>query len=42
MDGYLMICSHQFDLGEGETTEKLVGVVMNMTDGVAVGDVLAL
>jgi hypothetical protein len=26
------------DLGEDGTTEKLVAVVMDMTDGVAVGD----
>jgi hypothetical protein len=32
MDG-----SHQIDLGEDGTTEKFVGIVMDMTDEVAVG-----
>jgi hypothetical protein len=30
--------SHQVDFGEDGTTEKLVGVVMDMPDGVAVGN----
>jgi hypothetical protein len=38
MDRYLVVSSHQIDLGEGGTTEKLVGVVMNMTDWIAVRD----
>jgi hypothetical protein len=36
MDGDLIISSHQFALGDG-TIEKLVGVILDMTDGVAVG-----
>jgi hypothetical protein len=35
MDGNLIVRSHQVDLGEDGTTEKLVGVVMDMTDRVA-------
>jgi hypothetical protein len=38
MDGDLVICSHQVDLGENGTAEKLVGVIVDMTDGVAVWD----
>jgi hypothetical protein len=41
MDRDLILCSHPVHLvedGEDETTGKLVGVIMNMTDGVAVGD----
>jgi hypothetical protein len=38
MDGELVVCSHQVDLGEDGRTEKLVGVVMDMKDWVAVGD----
>jgi hypothetical protein len=41
MDGDLILSSHPVDLGEDGTTEKLVGVVMDMTDGVAVGVVRA-
>jgi hypothetical protein len=36
MEGVLVIGSHQVDLGEDETTEKLVVVVMDMPDRVAV------
>jgi hypothetical protein len=38
MDGDFAVSSHQVDLGEEGTTEKLVGVVMDMTDGVVVED----
>jgi hypothetical protein len=38
MHGNFVVRSHQVDLGEDGTTKKLVGVVMDMTDGVAVGD----
>jgi hypothetical protein len=38
MDGDLILSSHQVDLGEDGTTEKLVGVVIDITDGVTVGD----
>jgi hypothetical protein len=38
MDRDLIISSHQADLVEYGTTEKLVGVVTDMTDVVAVGD----
>jgi hypothetical protein len=37
MYGNLVVCFHQIDLGE-ETTEKLSGVVVDMSDGIAVGD----
>jgi hypothetical protein len=36
MDGDLVICSHQVNLGENGAAEKLVGVIVDMTDGVAV------
>jgi hypothetical protein len=36
VDGNLFVDSHQVDLGEDGTTEKLVGVVVNMSDVVAV------
>jgi hypothetical protein len=39
--GTLVVRCHQVDLGEDVRTEKLVGVVMDMTDGVAVGVVSA-
>jgi hypothetical protein len=38
MDGDFIVFSRLVDLGEDGTTEKLVGVVMDMTDGIAVGD----
>jgi hypothetical protein len=38
MDGDLVVSSHQVDFGEDGTTEMLVGVIMDMPDGVAVGD----
>jgi hypothetical protein len=38
MDGDLIVSSHQADFGEDGTTAKLVGVVMDMPDGVAVGN----
>jgi hypothetical protein len=38
MDGDLVVISYQVDFGEDGTTEKLVGVVMDMPDGVAVGN----
>jgi hypothetical protein len=41
MDGDLIVSSHQVDLGKYGTPEKLVGVVMDMTDGVEVGVVRA-
>jgi hypothetical protein len=39
MNGDLFVGSHQVNLGENGTTEKLVGVIMDMPDGVAVGKV---
>jgi hypothetical protein len=39
MDEDLFVSSHQVDFEEDGTTEKLVGVIMDMPDGVAVGDV---
>jgi hypothetical protein len=38
MDGDFVLSSRQVDLGEDGTTEKLVGLVMDMTDRVVVGD----
>jgi hypothetical protein len=38
MDGNLVVCSHQIAFGEDRTTEKLVRVVVDMTDGIAVGN----
>jgi hypothetical protein len=38
MAGYFIVSSNQVDLGDDGKTEKLVGVFMDMTDGVAVGD----
>jgi hypothetical protein len=38
MDGDLVVSSHQVDFGEDGTTEKRVGVIMDMPDGVAVGN----
>jgi hypothetical protein len=38
MDGDLVVSFHLVDFGEDGTTEKLVGVVMAMTDGLAVGN----
>jgi hypothetical protein len=38
MGGNLVACLHLFDFGEEGTKEELVGVIMNMTKGVAVGD----
>jgi hypothetical protein len=38
MDGYLVVGSHQVDFREDGTTEKLVGVVMDMPDRVAYGN----
>jgi hypothetical protein len=38
MDWDLVLCCQQVDFGEDETTEKQVGVVMEMSDGVEVGD----
>jgi hypothetical protein len=42
MDGDLVVLSHQVDLGEDEIPEKLMGVIVNMTDGVAVWDCLGI
>jgi hypothetical protein len=38
MDGDLIVSSHQVDFEEDGTTEKQMGVVMDMPDGVAVGN----
>jgi hypothetical protein len=38
MDGDLVVSPHQVELGEDGTTEKLEGVVMDMPEGVAVGN----
>jgi hypothetical protein len=42
MDGNLIVCSHQVDLAEDGTTEKLLGVIMYMMDGVVVRALSAL
>jgi hypothetical protein len=38
MDGDLAVSSHQVDFGDDGTTEKLVGIIMDMPEGVAVGN----
>jgi hypothetical protein len=38
MDGNLVVSSHQVDPGEDGTTAKLVGVVMDVTNGVVFKD----
>jgi hypothetical protein len=38
MDGNLIVGSRQVNFGENGTTEKLVGVIVDMADGVAVGN----
>jgi hypothetical protein len=38
MDGDLILSLHQVDFGEDGKTEKQVGVVVDMTDWVAVGN----
>jgi hypothetical protein len=38
MDGNLVVCSHHIDFGEDRTTEKLVRIVVDMTDGIAGGN----
>jgi hypothetical protein len=38
MDGNLVVGSHQVDFGKDGTGEKLVGVVVDVTDGVAFGN----
>jgi hypothetical protein len=38
MDRNLVVGSHQVSFGENGTTEKLVGVIMDMADGIAVGN----
>jgi hypothetical protein len=38
MYGDLILSHHQVDLGEEGITVKLVRVVMDMMDGVAIGD----
>jgi hypothetical protein len=38
MDGNLVIGSHQVNFRENGTTKKLVGVIVDMADGVAVGN----
>jgi hypothetical protein len=40
MDGALIVCSHQVDVGDDG--QNLVGVVIDMTDGVAVRDDLGV
>jgi hypothetical protein len=38
MDGNLIVGAHQVNFGENGTTEELVGVIVDMADGVAVGN----
>jgi hypothetical protein len=42
MDGDLIVSSHQVDFREDGITEKLVGVIMDMPDGVAVGNSMGI
>jgi hypothetical protein len=39
MDGDLIVSCHQVDFREDGTTEKLMGVIMDMPDGVVVGNI---
>jgi hypothetical protein len=39
MDRDFVVDSHQVDLGENGTSEKLIGVITDMPDGVVVGNV---
>jgi hypothetical protein len=34
----VVVCCHWIDLGKEGTIKKLIGVVMDMMDGIAVGD----
>jgi hypothetical protein len=38
MNGNQVVCSHQIHFGEYRTIEKLVRVVVHMTDGIAAGN----
>jgi hypothetical protein len=38
VDRNFVVSSHQVDFGKDGTAEKLVGVVVDVTDGVAVGN----
>jgi hypothetical protein len=38
MHGNLIVCPHQIDLGEEATTREVVGIIVDVTDGIAVGD----
>jgi hypothetical protein len=38
MDGDFIVSSHQVDIGVDGTIEKLMGVVMDMTEGEELGD----
>jgi hypothetical protein len=42
MDRNLVVGSHQVDFGENGTTEKLVGVIVDMAGGVAVGNYMGV
>jgi hypothetical protein len=42
MDGDWMVSSHQVDFGKDGATEKQVGIVVDMTDMVAVRDGLGV
>jgi hypothetical protein len=34
----LVVCPHQIDLGEGATTREVMGVSVDVTDGISVGN----
>jgi hypothetical protein len=34
----VVVCPHQIDLGEEATTREVVGIIVDVTDGIAVGD----
>jgi hypothetical protein len=38
MDGNLILGSHQVNFAENGTTEKLVGIIIDMADGIGVGN----
>jgi hypothetical protein len=38
MHGNLVVCPNQIDLGEEATTREVIGVIVDVTDGISVGN----
>jgi hypothetical protein len=38
VDRDLVVCSHQIDIRKDGTAEKLVGVIVDVADGIAIGN----